>query len=128
MEIGNKMGVVEDVERRRRTDDLNLFLQVRVALPISKPFRRGGFLMGSDGKHHWIDYKYERLLVFCHYCGVLGHDIRHCPAHFVASKKSTTIDYQYGDWLKAVSGRNRSPPHRSNVSSPGDASVDKEDN
>ena len=52
MEIGSKMGVVEDVERRWRTDDQNLFFRVRVALPISKPLRRGGFLMGSDGKRH----------------------------------------------------------------------------
>lgn len=80
MEIGNKMGVVEDVERRQRTDDQNLFLWVRVALPISKPLRRGGFQMGSDGKRHWVDYKYERLPVFCHFCGALGHDIRHSSA------------------------------------------------
>ena len=43
--------------------------------------------MGSDGKRHWVDYKYEKLLVFCHYYGILGHDIRHYPLHFVASKK-----------------------------------------
>ena len=48
--FGKKMGLVEDMERRRRTDDQNLFLRVRVALPISKPLRRGGFLMGSDGR------------------------------------------------------------------------------
>ena len=50
--FGKKMGVVEDMERRRWTDDQNLFLRVRVALPISKPLRRGGFLMGSDGRRH----------------------------------------------------------------------------
>ena len=93
MEIGNKMGVVEDVERRRQTDDQNLSLQVRGALPISKPLRRGGFLMGSDGQRHWVDYKYKRLPVFCHFCGVLGQDIKHCPVHFEATKKSIAIDY-----------------------------------
>ena len=84
MENGNKMGVVEDVEQRRRMDDQNLFLRVRVALPISKPFRRGGFLMGSDGKQHWVDYKYERLPVFFHFWKVLGHDIRYCPVRYEA--------------------------------------------
>lgn len=34
MEIGKKMGMVEDVERRRHIDDQSLFLRVRVALPI----------------------------------------------------------------------------------------------
>ena len=100
MEIGNKMGVVEDVEQRRRSEEQNLFLRVRVALPISKPIRRGGFLMGLDGNRHWVDYKYERLPVFCHFCGILGHDLRHCPAHYEESKRSTTLEYQYGDWLR----------------------------
>lgn len=36
-EIGNKIGVVEDVEQRRQTDDQKLFLRVRVALTVSKP-------------------------------------------------------------------------------------------
>ena len=51
-EVGNKMGVVEDVECRRRMDEQNFFLRVKVALPTSKPPWRGGFLLGSDGKHH----------------------------------------------------------------------------
>ena len=51
-EVGNKMGVVEDVECRRPMDEQNFFLRVKVALPISKPLWRGGFLLGSDGKHH----------------------------------------------------------------------------
>ena len=66
--------------------------------------------MGSNGQCHWVDYKYKRLPVFCNFCGVLGHDIKHYPAHFEATKKSIAIDYQYEDWLKVASGRNRSPP------------------
>ncbi|KAL0015047.1 hypothetical protein SO802_002116 [Lithocarpus litseifolius] len=107
MEIGNKMGVVEDVERRRRTDEQNLFLRV---------------------KRHWVDYKYETLPIFCPFCGVLGHDLKHCPTRYEELKKSATMDYQYGDWLKASNGRNRSSPRRRNASPPGDEVVDKEDN
>lgn len=50
------------------------------------------------------------------------------PAHFEASKKSPIIDYQYGDWLKAPSGRNRSPPRGRNASPSGEENVDKENN
>ena len=98
-----------------------------VALPITKPIRRGGFLIGSDGERHWVDYKYERLPVFCHFCGILGHDLKHCPAHYEESKRSTALDYQYGDWLKATNGRNRSPL-RQRTSTHGAVSLDKEDN
>lgn len=109
VEIGKKMGEVEDVERRRWIDNQKNFLRV-VALPISKPLHRGGFLMGSNGNRHWVDYKYERLPVFYHYCGILGHDIWNYPLHFAESKKTSSVEYQYGNWLKVVNGRSKSPP------------------
>ena len=94
---------------------------------ITKPIRRGGFLIGLDGERHLVDYKYERLPVFCHFCGILRHDLRHYPAHYEESKMSTALDYQYGDWLRAANGRNRSPL-RQRTSSHGDDLFDKEDN
>ena len=112
-EVGNKIGVVEDVERRWKTDDQKFFLRVRVALSISKPMQRGGFLLGSDGQRHWVTYKYELLPMFCHYCGILGHDLHHCLAHFAASKESDNVEYQYVEWLKVDSGWGKSPPRRS---------------
>ncbi|KAK7849206.1 uncharacterized protein CFP56_003427 [Quercus suber] len=126
-EVGNKMGVVEEVERRQRTDDHNFFLRVKVALPIAKPIRTGGFLKGSDGSRHWVTYKYERMPLFCHYCGILGHNLCHCPEHFAASKKTTPVEYQYGDWLKADNGRSRSPTRRGMDSSRGVESIGRTD-
>ena len=52
-----------------------MFMRVRVALPITKPLRRGGFIAGSDGERSWVTFKYERLPMFCHFCGILGHDL-----------------------------------------------------
>ena len=50
-------------------------MRVRVGLPISKPLRRGAYLAGSEGERIWVTFKYERLPLFWHYCGFLGHDI-----------------------------------------------------
>lgn len=36
-EIGSRIGVVEEVEKRRRQDGLNLFMRVKVVIPIAKP-------------------------------------------------------------------------------------------
>ena len=47
--MGSGWGTVEDVERCRRQDMQNLFMRVRVALPISKPLRCGGFIVDSNG-------------------------------------------------------------------------------
>ena len=42
----------------------NRFMRVKVAVPLSKPLRRGGFIGGSDGQRYWVSYKYERLPLF----------------------------------------------------------------
>ena len=95
------------MEWRKKQDDLSMFMRVRVALPISKPIRRGGFIAGSDGGKSWVSFKYERLPLFCHYCGILGHDLKHCAAHYVVEKVGGRIEYQYGEFLRAVRGRPR---------------------
>ena len=86
-EIGNRLGTVEEVERRRRQDELNFFMRVRVALPISKPLRRGAYIADFDGARTWVKFKYERLPLFCYYCGFLGHDLKHCAKHFEVRRK-----------------------------------------
>ncbi|KAK7826934.1 hypothetical protein CFP56_031615 [Quercus suber] len=76
--VGERLGVVEEVKKRRKQDIPNFFMNVKVALPLSKPLRRGAFLVGLNGQKSWVTFKYERLALFCHYCGLLGHDLRHC--------------------------------------------------
>lgn len=107
------------MKRKKRKDDVNFFMRVRVALPISKPLRRGGFIAGTDGERYWVNFKFERLPIFCHYCGVLGHDLKYYAAHYAVEKNGGRIEYQYGDFLKAVGGRVRAStnPYSTNKSS-----------
>ena len=104
IEVGSWLGIVEEVEMRKRLDDLNLFLRVRVSLPITKPLWRGGFIASSDDQRTWVRFKYERLPIFCHFCGLLGHNLRHCASHYAMEKNGGQVEYQYGDWLKALGG------------------------
>ena len=81
-------------------------MQVRVALRISKPLRRG-FIARTDGERYWVDFKYERLPIFCHYCGILGHNLKHCATYYAAKKNGGIGEYQYGDFLRATGRRAR---------------------
>ena len=109
-EMGRRLGIVEEVERKQKNEMQNLFMRVKVALPISKPIRRGGFIAGSEGGRTWVTHRYERLPIFCHYCGLLGHDVRHCAGFFAASKTGGEVDCQYGEWLKSMGAHSWSPP------------------
>ena len=109
-EVGSRLGAVEEVKQRSGQDELHYFMRVRMALPISKPICRGSFIAGSDGEKHWVKFKYEWLQLFCHYCGMLGHDVKNCAEHFAATKNGGMVDFQYGEFLKAMGGRARSGP------------------
>ena len=113
--VGSKLGSVVEVEKNRKTEGQSYFMRVKVIVPLTKPIRRGAFLADSEGKRHWVTFKYERLPLFCHYYGLLGHDLKHCAAYFGATKNEEEVRCQYGDWLKALGGRNRSPPRWNTV-------------
>ena len=77
-EIGSRLGVVEEVEKRLKQDTPGLFMRVQVALSISKPLWRGAFVARSSGQRTWVSFRYERLALFCHHYELLGHDLKHC--------------------------------------------------
>ena len=51
-----------------------------------------------------MSFKYESLPLFCHYCGLLRHDVKHCASHFAIIQNGGEVDYQYGDSLRAIRG------------------------
>ena len=95
--IGGRLGEVVEVERRKSQDTQKFFMRMKVALPTAKPLRRGAYLSGSYGQRTWVSFKYERLPLFCHCCGLLGHDIKHCAKLFALKKNSSKVTCQYGD-------------------------------
>ena len=89
----------------------NLFIRVKVTITLEKLLRRGGYLLDLGGQRVWVKFRYERLPMHCHVCGMLGHDLKHC-ASYIACTKIGEVICQYSEWLKAIGGCHRSPPKR----------------
>ena len=94
-DIGSSLGVFIIADTRSWSADQAKFMRIRVNIPIDKPLRRCGTVVNPEGEETSVFFRYERLLIFCYQCGVIGHDDRHCP-----SQRSQSNDpFQYGDWL-----------------------------
>ena len=103
-------------------------MKVKVAIPLAKPIRRGAFLAMLEGTKHWVTLKYECLPLFCHHCGILGHDLKHYASYYAATKNEGEIRCQYEDWLKATGGRNCSPVRRNITKDEAGGTAHREDN
>ncbi|CAA0832173.1 Unknown protein [Striga hermonthica] len=71
------------------------FLRLRVVLDVLKPLATGFWLERAGSHPIWVDFKYEKLGVFCYQCGLIGNSFRTC--------RYPSGDFKYGPWLRADS-------------------------
>ncbi|KAG5557827.1 hypothetical protein RHGRI_007912 [Rhododendron griersonianum] len=105
--IGSRIGMVIDVSKGTDQGDRGQYIRVRIRIPLDRPLRRGGHVALGEGDKVWVDYKYERLLAFCHYCGMLDHDVRDCMVKSKDVVAGVTKENAYGAWLAASQGFQR---------------------
>uniref|UniRef100_A0A2N9GNM8 Reverse transcriptase domain-containing protein n=1 Tax=Fagus sylvatica TaxID=28930 RepID=A0A2N9GNM8_FAGSY len=99
--IGHNLGNFVLVDKRSEFMDSASFLQIRVEIPIAKPLRRGGYILSPEGEQVWVQYKYERLPLFCHSCGRLGHSVQACTHTTPPTSDAAAPVLPYGEWLRA---------------------------
>lgn len=94
--IGGTLGTVEKVDVDEKGFCLGGFLRIRVSMDISSPLCRGRMVRLSGPSLTWVDFKYERLPIFCYWCGMVDHDERDCMLWIHSSKTLKAEEKQYG--------------------------------
>ncbi|KAL4366847.1 hypothetical protein GQ457_05G022110 [Hibiscus cannabinus] len=96
------------VMKNTRLEDGNMgeFLRVRVSLDTTKPLRRCVTLSQSNAKAILCPLQYERVPIFCHGCGLIGHTVLQCPTTLQGDDQKL----QYVAWLRAPSLNDRLLP------------------
>ena len=105
MRIGETLGMVEKVDVEEKGFCRGSYLRIRVSLDITLPLCRGCTVrMGESGKI-WVDFKYERLPIFCYWCGKVDHDERDCLLWIRSKETLRAEDKQFGPWMRATQDR-----------------------
>ena len=111
-------------------------MRVRVELDITKPLSRGRRVRFGPDSNGWVSFRYERLPVFCYWCGRLTHDAKDCDM-WIRSKGKLNVQQQpFGEWMRApqmnmtrrkiisvVGQQSRRPEAAANTSDSANASV-----
>ncbi|KAL4366237.1 hypothetical protein GQ457_05G023220 [Hibiscus cannabinus] len=71
--LGACIGKVVMTDTRLEDGNMGEFLRVLVSLDTTKPLRRCVTLSRSNAKAILCPHQYERVLIFCYGCGLIGH-------------------------------------------------------
>ncbi|XP_016706873.1 uncharacterized protein [Gossypium hirsutum] len=79
VQLGKFIGVFMEYDSSKLGKENCNFMRVRVQVDIRRPLRRKKQLM-FNGQCSYVLFKYERLSLFCFYCGHLVHIDSFCEA------------------------------------------------
>lgn len=94
--IGNQIKIHVLTEQSRKGDLQGSILRIYVAMDITKPLRRS-LLLSIEGIEVGIDLCYEKLLVNCFLCGIIGHMEEQCVQF--KGKNNVDLSKPYGRWF-----------------------------
>jgi len=78
--IGSFLGTLKSFDDRNSIHCS--YMRIKVAIDVTVPLKKEWRVRAVNGDFVTINFKYEKLGVFCHRCGVLGHTNKKCPELF----------------------------------------------
>ena len=107
--IGATLGEVMKVDANGKGFCLGNYLRVRISLDVSLPLCRGRKVRLGEYGLKWIEFRYERLPIFCYLCGKVDHEERDCLQWIRSNITLRPEEKQYGPWLRAQPEKNQKP-------------------
>jgi hypothetical protein len=104
--IGTSMGEILEVDVAGDGMGWGSYLRLRVNIDITKPLDCGRAL-NLNGKTSWVEFKYEKIPLFCFRCGRLVHGPRGCPVPPKTRLSAADEPKAWGTWLRAADQRRR---------------------
>lgn len=109
VEVGRKIGKVEEVDTRDNGIAMGRYARIRVRLDIKQPLKKHIRVhVNQEEEEVIILLSCERLPDFCYSCGRIGHSFRDCETSSVEKG-----NLNYGSWLKAPNRGGGVKPHTS---------------
>lgn len=82
MILGNFAREFIQYDPKNSYDLYKSFMRIRLRVDVRKPLKRGEKIRQANSVISQVQFKYEKLTVFCFFCGMLGHVDAACEKGF----------------------------------------------
>jgi len=79
----------------------NSYIRIKVSIDVIVPLKKEWRVRASNGEYVTVNFKYEKLGVFCNRCEIIGHTDKVCPELFELDSDDGIRNW--GPYLKPVS-------------------------
>ncbi|KAH1032987.1 hypothetical protein J1N35_045161 [Gossypium stocksii] len=101
-QLGNFLGSFLEYDCANLGKENRNYMRIRVQMDIGRPLKRKKQVM-FNGICSYVKFKYERLSLFCFYCGRLGHNDSFCVVKMVLGVEFAELGWDIS--IKAQSRR-----------------------
>ncbi|MBA0818648.1 hypothetical protein Gohar_003642 [Gossypium harknessii] len=77
IQLGNFIGIFQEYDSANLGKENMNYMRIRIQIDIRRPLKRKKQVKFQN-KCSYVRFKYERLTLFCFYCGRLGHNDSFC--------------------------------------------------
>lgn len=93
MELGKKIGKVEEVETDDAGECASQFAQARISINVTEPLKKVVYLQ-QDGVKISMSVLCKKLPNFCFCCAYIGHQYKGCLSIKGSQKKSCSMGHR----------------------------------
>jgi 14-3-3 protein epsilon len=80
--LANYIGSFVEYDKNNNSSFWRQYMRIRVKIDVRKPLKKNYRVQNHEGEWCTVNFKYEKLGIFCFVCGIMGHAENKCEVRF----------------------------------------------
>jgi hypothetical protein len=80
--LANYIGSFVEYDKNNNSSFWRQHMRIRVRIDVRQPLKKDAKVKNRDGAWCTVNFKYEKLGVFCFICGIMGHGENKCEVRY----------------------------------------------